>query len=511
MNQATLSPQNEAIMLDTHKPSYQPDPRLEQARAAIAERLGVPAAEVMVSVGRIPSDQIRSILPEGAQELVIRVHKLGLDLEKDRITDEIRGKLAQIPVLAENAQMVSEKQVAPELLAKLRDATAGTNFNPSLFEWPGFKPDIIGRGFEIGDYALQNVLDNAYGVTLNLHFPHATGESPAAAVERFAELTKGRVKGGIQEILTDRVLKYARINLTKRGLNGEEADKVKQGLPKGKSLDEALANALEDKIKLVESKIRSDMGKLQITINTDRDNLQVALRSPEQTAAYNKAEPRMRDHTFGDAPPNADELRSTNPLTSRIVGLTTETIPATDEKPAEQPQLHKALARSFLFDKNKNTAPDALQIFGRSDMKAALIKEIHLRVLPKHPEKKAQLEAILDSELFKNHDLWYSAPGKAGMSNSEPVFDRVAGNNDTMEISFTFRTDKDPQKNKLLQVVSGLAALAPKQEQPAHCACMEKPQTAMGVALPPAAIEKATMDAINQLLAGYESPETGRG
>lgn len=441
----------------TTTPTYQPDPRLAQARDVIAKKLGLSTNDVTVKVGRDKKsdndhisfvDRVRS--NDSTEDLIITIHKEGLSLERPRLAEEIRTALATLQPLADNVQMEPEEKQVEKLLADLKAATAGTNFNPKLLEWPGFKPEVLTNGWEISDYAAQNIENNAYGVTMNLHFSHAKDENPAAAIERFSEITKGRLVG-IKEILLARVTKYARANITERGLNEQEAQIAKAA---GPTPEAGIAKALEEKIQKAELKIREDLGKLIIAVNTQDDNLVVTMRSPEQAAAYEKTDTFAR----WQEPTNADDLRNTNPLTSRIIGLTTMSTPATDKKPEVQPQLHKALARSFLFDKDKNTAPDALQIFGRNDIKAALIKEIVLRVIPKNPEKKDVLEKLLNSELFKNQGSWHNAPGKVGMSKVSPQLNPLG--NDTLEMSLSLTIDKDPAKNQLLQVVDGLAKLA---------------------------------------------------
>ena len=486
-------------------PAYQPDPRLEQARDAIANQLGILPSEVTVKIGRNPDsnkdnriiyDDSRNASPGDTEELIITIHRPGLDLERPRFIEEIRSSLAGLDPLANVVQMTPTEKVAEKLLGDLKTATEGTNFDQKLLdEWPGFNPESLRNGRVVPNYSLQNVELSPYGVTATLNFPQEKGVDHTADMERFAEVTKGRVEQ-IREIQLTRVLKYTRQNLTERGLNAQEVDLAEaQAKTTGMQPEDAKAQALENKIQLAETKVREDFAKLQISVNLNKNEynggLMITMRSPEQQAAYDAAPAEARDLRWTTPPTNADELSSTNPLTNPLVSLTTSVVPATESTPEKQPQLNKVIARSVLFDKDKNIAPDAIKLFGRNDIKSAIIKELKNKVLPAHPDKTAALQEVLDSDLFKNHEAWHPQPGTAGAAKPEPVFGKPANTNDVVEMSITLHHDKDPEKNQLLQLINGLAGITPAATPTA--------------AIPETAQTDATKTAIEKILAGGAS------
>lgn len=449
-------------------PKYQQDDRILKARVALAAKLGVPPDDVTITIGRekapestyhyASSGEIMSGDSPNTEEVSITIHKPGFDLEQDRVREEIRATLAQLAPLADVAQMVPEVKLATKLKKDLLEATAGTNFKQEYLKWPGFDEEMHKKGISIPDHAVEDVRSKAYGVELNLRFPSDDKGDQAAAMQKFAELTRGRTEA-IKGILLDRVLKYNAENITARGLNEQEAQAaVAAGQATGKSPDEAKAQALVDKIRASEDKIRADFAKLKINVVTHRNRLEVEIRSPEQEAAYKKAEESAQG-SWKD-PDNADELRNTNPLTSLIVGLTTQPVPATDTKPEQAPQLHKALARSILFDKDKNPIPDFVKVAGRKDIQIAIAKEM-MRILPQHPDKEPKFREILNSQLFKEHELWHGSEiGKADVAKPYPQFEKVAGENDTVKLTLSVHKDADPSKNKVKQLIEGLASLS---------------------------------------------------
>jgi hypothetical protein len=454
---------------------------------AIAYHLGVPPDNVTVKIGRNAQDEglngsrnrRRRHHQEGVEteELIVTVHKPGVDLEEPRLKAEIRAKLAELKPLADNALMVPLDQLALRLKANIEEVTKDTNFNKDLLKWKGFDPNIInaGRGHEVGDYALQNVRSNSYGIWLNLHFGHANGEDVSKEVKEFSDITMGRLEA-IRQILIARTIKYAKLNLLQKPLNAQEMQQVEaKAKAQGMDVKDVAAMTIQEKAQALETKIRADFADLKIEVSTDpaaHENLVVTMRSKAQAEAYeaNKADPN-RDTEYAALPPEPanfpksnppvsypDYLLNSNPLTSLEVGLTKVAKPATDTTPEVQPQLHKTLARGLLFDQEKNLAPGAMRVLGRNDIKAAIIKELMLRVLPKHPEKKDEIVTkIINSEIFKNHGSWHATPGTVGSGRLEPEISRLGSNNDTLEFAFTLRTDKEPAKNQLLQVVEALA------------------------------------------------------
>lgn len=455
-------------------PKYQQDPRLLQARVNLARHLGLAPDDVTISIGhketedrfvhRInsPSD------PEApTEDIVITIHKPGYDIEPERLKEELRAQLAQLPPLSDVAQMVPEVEEARTLVAELKRATAGTSFDQKLLEWPGFDPETHKKGTHINDYALEQVRANAYGVEIDFNFPADEGSRKKATLENFAEVTRGRTDA-IKDILLERLRKYNAHNIMERGLNAEERSHLTQQA-EGKTpeqVEDMEKAALKQKIAASEALLTEELAKLEINIRTERNRIVAELRSPEQAAAHKEAKEHNREW---DDPSNADELRNTNPLTSLIVGLTSEPTPATDDKPEKSPQLHKALARAFLFDKDKNPVPDFVEVAGRKDIQTALVKEM-TKVLKDHPEKGAEFQKIIASDLFKNHNLWHgSSIGEADVAKPYPRFEKTKGENDTVSITFPVRKDANPDKNQLKRLIEGLAGIAPEgpQQQPA--------------------------------------------
>jgi phosphopantetheinyl transferase (holo-ACP synthase) len=484
-------------------PKYQADPRLLEARMKLAHHLGLPPDNVTITIG--PKDKSAGSLDLGSstpdaptEEVHITIHKQGLDIEPDRLREELRTALAQVKPIADVAQMVPEVKLATKLATDLKEATKGTKFNQKLLEWPGFNPEMHKHGVTVNDYAIEDVRSKPYGIELNLRFPSENRGDQADTMQKFSEVTKGRIEA-IREILVERVVKYDRENLTKRGLNAEEISHVTEAAKaEGKNeeqIKEALAAKLEANIKASEAQVREQFTKLQFNVSTHNSRITVSIRSPEQAAAYTEAE--KSDRGFRD-PENADALRNSNPLTSLTVGLTRDSTPATDTTPEISPQLHKALARSILFDKNKNPIPDFEQIAGRKDIQIAIAKEM-MRVLPEHPEREAQFRAMLSSNIFKQHELWHgSSIGQADTAKPYPRFEKVVGENDTVDLTLTVRRDADPAKNQLKHLIEGLAnhttpsvAPAPVAVAPTPAAEQPKAETPAVAAAPaPVAVQQ---------------------
>ncbi len=465
-------------MVDIAKADYKADPRLLEIRTRIAHKLGLPPDNVTVKVGRDPDDKNNnnhqfaySINDYGApynaadakaRNLVITVQQTGMAVEFERYKEEMTKKLGEMQPFAKYAQMISEEQMAQLVKKELEKVVAGTNFNIKIInESPIFDQKSLTSEFEAQDYALSNVTSNAYGIDGTLHFPRKKGEDITQTIERFRELQQGR-EAQILKVDAARAAHYAEKNLKERGLNADEKKHITEAATKaGQNVEQALAKALTDKIEALKAKIHADMAKVKINWNIDKNgNLSFTARSEAQQNAYDAAQKagQTKYQIYSTPPSNAEELSNSNPLTSHEVGLTTEVITGKDGSPSIQPQLKKLLARGLFFDENKNIVPDAVKVMGRADIKAAIATELMKNVLPKHPEKRAEIEAILNSDLFKNHASWHGVAGTAGQSKPKPVFSEPRSD-DTVEISFAFPTDKDPEKNQLLQVVNGLAGL----------------------------------------------------
>ncbi len=519
-------------------PKYQADPRLLEARVKLAAHLGLPPDDITITIGpkdkgpnsySTPLESTSSTPDAPTEEVHITIHKQGLDIEPDRIREELRNSLAQVKPIADVAQMVPEVKLATKLVADLKEATKGTKFNQKLFEWPGFSTEVAKHHVSVNDYALEDVRSRAYGIEMNLRFPVAHNGENTESMQKFSEVTKGRFEA-IREILTDRVLKYDGENLAHRGLNGEETSHIKNQIKAtgnqdekliGDKIDATLAEIkqkirpttpnvkpmkwsdikkeleakgpieaavvakLDANIQASEKLVRKQMAELKFNIASHNNRLSVTIRSPEQEAAYKEAE--KTDHMYRDPAEGADALRNSNPLTSLVVGLSRESIPATDTTPEISPQLHKALGRSFLFDKNKNPIPDFALIAGRKDIQAAIATEM-MKVLPEHPERKDQFAAMLNSNIFKQHELWHgSSIGQADTAKPYPFFEKVAGENDTVDISFSVRKDADPAKNQLKHLIEGLAGhvqTPPAAQAPAAAPVPVAPAAQAPVAAP---------------------------
>ena len=215
-----------------------------------------------------------------------------------------------------------------------------------------------------------------------------------------------------------------------------------------------LAGKSEDEIKTEQAKAREGIMALVISTNTTPEggNIQVALRSPRQIEA-------LKESKEGEwmEPANPDELRATNPLHL----LKAAVIPATDTTPEIQPQLNRALGRSFFFGKDKKPIPEFIKIAGSGDIKIAIAKEM-MNVLPQHPEKMEAFKQIINSDLFKNHSSWHGAKN-AGDALPEPEFDRVVGQNDVVQITLT-RKPNEPDPVKTL--LDGVIATGKQAETP---------------------------------------------
>lgn len=464
------------------------DTLIQQAEIALAAKLGVGAGAVSISTGDNPDPDGRwrgriDDVASNQTNLMIEVNVPGADLDPTGAKDKIREALSAIEPLSQIAQIKSDAVLAGEVLGQLKAATADTDFNAKLLEWPGFNKDIAARGWGVDDYAVSYVNNSAYGIELHLKIPTDKDTGPLPLARQVTEEQKKRLESGeIKAILEERVIKYARANLAKEGKSAEEIDAAV-------------------------GKIKADMANLVISINEEYGrNVSITLRSPKQAEAYKKAAGGFNE------PDNANELRAENPLQNTLTSQLGKD---------EQPQMHKALARTLLFTKDeKGRAAKPIETFpliaGRHDIKVAIAKELS-RIGREKPEKAALFKEILESPLFKEHGRW--ASGSVDTALPTASITKPADKPDTIQV--TMMVDMDAKrfkgKNPVKDTIAALAALDTQpQQQPAAeaaqpAATMQQVESTAVGAITPAMQERAMAAAIDEVLGKFQPAGAGRG
>jgi hypothetical protein len=378
------------------------NPLIERAQAVIAGKLGVSADAVSITTG----DQQRrdvyissSYSSDDLTNLFITV-RVPSDLEPEAKKKQIREALGSLAPLTAIAQWKPEEKQVKELSDQLKAATSGTEFNTKLLEWPGFNPEIAKTGWGVSDYALSWVEENAYGVTFHLSIPTTKNTDFKPLVEKVSADINNRLPE-IKESLLQRVEKYTKQNLKAAGKNDAE---VQQAL----------------------TKVREDMGKVVISVNAEGTNVKISLRSPEQAESFKTAPNDYKK------PDNATALKTGNPL-NQLTSVVTEKEP--------HPQLQKALARSFLFTRDHKPTEDFHLIAGRRDIKTAIAKELAL-VQKENPDREEAFKQILNSDVFKDHNLWVSEPGKPDAAPPEPTIVKDADQHDTIKIQVSLKEEQ---------------------------------------------------------------------
>ncbi|MDE3015446.1 MAG: hypothetical protein KGI29_00780 [Pseudomonadota bacterium] len=402
--------------------TYQADPRIKQSEAVIANAFDITPESVNITTGDEVNNRSYVVREIGTDDekytnFVLTLRVPDSDLKPETIKAEVKEKLGALAPMKAVAQWTPEETVVESLVKDINAAISGTDFNRAFIdEPPVLKPEIVKKGWGASHkkHALSYVNSSSYGFKFGLSIPIDKDSDPKPLAEKLIADIKQRLPE-IKLLLTDRVVKYTEMNLKAAGKNEAE---IKQ----------ALENA------------RANMAKLEITVNNDGGNwsahVTVTIRSPEQIAAF----ANVKEAHNPKEPDNADALRATNPLHG-LKDMITEKDP--------HPQLHKAIARSFFFGKDKKPVAIFPLVAGRMDLKTAIAKEF-ARILPEHPDKKEAFDKILSSEIFKERNL------------TTPELIKDSKTHDTVEMRLSL-TEK-----QLTSMLEGLAALsAPVAEAPA--------------------------------------------
>ncbi len=401
------------------------DTWIKKSEAVIANTFGITPESVSITTGDNVSNggyAVRAIDSSDAEKytnFVLTLRLPGSDLKPETAKAEVNEKLGTLAPMKAVAQWTPEEKVVESLVNDINTAISGTDFNRALIdEPPVLKPEIVKKGWggSHKKHALTHPHNSVYGIAFNLLIPTAKDEDPKPLVEKVLADFKQRLPE-IKALLTDRVVKYTEINLKAAGKN-------------------------EAEIKTALEKVHADMAKLEIAAHQDSGHLNgrvaVTIRSPEQAVALAANVKTMDEYNPKDLD-NAEALRATNPL-HNLKDLITEKDP--------HPQLHKALARSFFFDKAKKPVAIFPLIAGRMDLKTAFAKEFAC-ILPEHPDKKEAFDKILGSEIFKERNL------------PTPELIKDSKTHDTIEMRLSL-TEK-----QLASMLEGLTALSTPIAAPA--------------------------------------------